>query len=1238
MILTELLTELSEKGIKLWLDGDKLGIRAPKGSLTQELRLLLQEHKNDILELLRRQGQTKELTDLPLVPVFRDKPIPLSLEQQRLWMLNQWMPKNATHNIVQAIRFSGILDIELLKCSLNDIGHRHEALRTTFPKKKGNPVQQIGEFKLVLDYEDYSQITESQEDLVISQLADDEAKRLLDIYKGPLWRFKLAKFGSTNHVLFIVFHHLSGDIFSANLLIRELAVSYETLLKGQIPELERLSVQYADFSVWQKHWLEAGHADKHIEYWKRKLKGTSFKLDMPKDHSDRRDLQGNYHTFRFPKESWELIKKISMEKDVTVAVVLLTAFNVLLHHFSGEEDIVVGVPTSGRSNAKLASLIGFFAYPLLIRSDLSENPSFEHLLVKVRKLLIEAQIHQNVPFSKVMEVLRSENEALSGPRVLFSTFLGNQLKTIKLPNLLLTPISDASRAPSDLDLLWSMYEVDGELCGTISYRSSLFDSDTIQYLVDSYLKILSQCMASPDSKLSDFDLIEALRAKIDSPRPKIAISATFTAESMDESLKFWVSKLNLPYQIQFAQYNQIFQELLLPDSLFSNNTLGVNVILIRFVDWLRFDEDHKSISNDIPTPEIISKIKKNIDDFASALQSKAKQSTSSYLVCLCPSTSSIQSEKVWTKTENHLITALQGITGVYLTTPNEIAQMYPLPEYYDPHSDKIGHIPFTPTYFSSLSTLIIRKILATKRSAYKVIVLDCDNTLWQGVCGEDGADGVKVTDAFKELQRFVLKQYEKGMLVCLCSKNSEEDVRQVFNEHPDMLLRWEHLVSWRINWQPKSENIRSIAEELQLGLDSFIFLDDNPVECAEVRAQCPAVLTLQVPENSKNIERFLSHNWAFDRLKVTEEDQRRSQFYQQNSQRQEVMQSSLTLGEFVKGLDLKVDMCVMVPELYERVSQLTQRTNQFNANKLNLSVGEIKALCDSRDDSCFVVTVKDRFGDYGLVGVMLANVSKSSLIVDTFLLSCRTLGRGVEHQMLSGMGKIAQDKGLEKVTIIFKKTDKNQPVHNFLNAVENATQETLSDQTMYTLSTEEALKVNFSAATQELSVQARPASTPTKKPAVATDLYEHIANDLSTPDAIRDAIQEQAKMNSLALNSNMTRPPIVEPSSDTEKVLASLWSEVFGLEKVGIHDNFFQLGGNSLMATQAVSRLRKKLTIELQLQRLLEFPTIEALGNHIDEHLENNDDKIQAPAIIKVSRESRKMKRSQLKRDDELNK
>jgi FkbH-like protein len=557
-----------------------------------------------------------------------------------------------------------------------------------------------------------------------------------------------------------------------------------------------------------------------------------------------------------------------------------------------------------------------------------------------------------------------------------------------------------------------------------------------------------------DVQVSSFDLSDELETRARSARLRdekstIAITATFTAEPIEESLAFWMEELGIQSEIKFAPYNQVFQQLLAPSSLLSENQNGVNVIFLRLEDWQRYGVD---VSEGSGSDE---QVENNVRDIVLAFKSATERSAIPHLLCLCPASSMAtadQKRAVFFQQMEEVITCgLKEVSGVYLVTASEILSTYPVEEYSDPYGDEQSHIPYTPAFYAAIGTMVARKINALNNSPYKVIVLDCDQTLWEGVCGEDGAREIRIDPPRSELQKFMVAQHDAGMLLCLCSKNNEEDVIEVFECRSDMCLKREHIISWRHNWKPKSENIRSLAEELKLGLDSFIFIDDNPLECAEVEANCPEVLTLQLPQDVNSISTFLKHIWAFDHLKSTTEDRQRTEFYRQNKKRELACSNSLTFEEFLTSLGLEVRISELVPRNLTRVSELTRRTNQFNLTTIRRSESEIERLCLSAGFECLCVEVRDRFGDYGLVGVMIFEIGSEAIEVDTFLLSCRALGRGVERRMLSRLGEIAIERGLRWVNLQYLPTDKNRLALDVLENIGAQFKEPLGEGSVFRL-------------------------------------------------------------------------------------------------------------------------------------------------------------------------------------------
>ncbi len=428
----------------------------------------------------------------------------------------------------------------------------------------------------------------------------------------------------------------------------------------------------------------------------------------------------------------------------------------------------------------------------------------------------------------------------------------------------------------------------------------------------------------------------------------IAITSSFTAEPLHRPLTFWLEELQIPARIAFAPYNQIFQQLLDPSSLLATHRAGVNIILISFEDWQRDAAAREAA-------EVFSLLEGNARDFVRAVKSAAERTATPQLVCLCPASPAFladpDTKRFFEDLAISLQAELQAISGVHVISPPEIFASYPVVEYYDADADKLAHVPFTPLFFSALATMLARKIYSLTSSPYKVIVLDCDQTLWGGVCGEDGALGIEMTAPWKKIQKFWLEQYHAGMLLCLCSKNNEADVVEVFTHRPDMPLKLDHFVARRINWRQKSENIRALAQELNLGSDSFIFLDDDPVECAEVQSNCPEVLTFQVPRDPEQSARFLAHLWMLDHLKVTAEAQHRNLAYKQSAERTHFHNASLSFKDFLAGLDLKIEISRCAPHQILRLSELTQRTNQFNFTTRRRSEREIEMLSQGKAQS-----------------------------------------------------------------------------------------------------------------------------------------------------------------------------------------------------------------------------------------------------------------------------------------------
>jgi amino acid adenylation domain-containing protein/FkbH-like protein len=673
---------------------------------------------------------------------------------------------------------------------------------------------------------------------------------------------------------------------------------------------------------------------------------------------------------------------------------------------------------------------------------------------------------------------------------------------------------------------------------------------------------------------------------------QIHIAATFTADLILDSLGFWLRSLEIPAQINIAPYAQVLRELLDANSALANNQNGFNILLLRPEDWIRDRGDFSTSDN-------VEHLRSVAAEISAAVSTLRSRSAAPVLVFMGPASSTLpeQYRQAITRVSTNLVSALESIDSVHCCTHDDVMRLYPVTGYEDASADRIGHIPYTNEYFAALATLFARRMTVLLRPAYKVIAIDCDNTLWRGVCGEDGALGVELTPEHISLQQMLVRQFEAGMLLCLCTKNNPDDVWEVFRRRPEMPLREEHIVSSRINWNPKSSNLQSLAQELALGLDSFIFIDDSALECAEVSEHCAAVLALQVPGEPAELAGFVEHVWLFDHLKVTEEARRRTTQYRENRQRQEALEQSTDLGQFLASLALEVDISPMRVEQLPRVAELLQRTNQFNLNGARYRRGDIEPGWKAGSLHIIVVKVRDRFGDYGLVGAMLFRRTTAAIDVDAYVLSCRALGRGVEHKMLNELGRLARESGLPAVHLNYRKTARNAPAREFLQASLAAIKSGGLDEEEYSLVIPAPLaeQVGTSAPTLAELTQNddKPKGSPTNQRPSAVQAWQTAALRFSR---VSDLLQEMRKA---APKASLGSSEYVAPRTPTEQVITGIWAEVLGLDVVGIRDNFFELGGNSLQAVQVISRIGAALGLELPLHEFFEGPTVEEITGNL---------------------------------------
>ncbi len=451
----------------------------------------------------RRRG-----TAPPLVPQPRGREVPLSFAQQRLWLLDQLQPGGTAYNIPSAFVLAGPLDMAALTASLREVVRRHEALRTTFVVRDGEPLQRIsapGCFEL--PQIDLAAIGAERAIALARELAGRDAVRPFDLARGPLFRGTLVRLGPRRHAMLFSTHHIVSDGVSMEVLIQEVTSLYQAFSQGQPSPLPELPVQYPDFALWQRQWLQGEVLEEHLAYWRERLAGLPSVLELPLDRP-RPPVQshaGAARPFRLDEELSGDLARMSRRQGVTPFMLLLAAFGVLLAKHAGQDDVALGTPMAGRDRVELEGLIGFFVNTLVLRLDLAGDPGFPAALVEVRRSVLDAHAHRDLPFERLVEELQPQRSLQHAP--LFQVMMTFEVapRSPELAGLELLPLEiPAATSPFDLTLTVIQRDV---FAGAIRYNTDLFDATTIARLARHLEALLAGVLEDPARRLSELPLL-----------------------------------------------------------------------------------------------------------------------------------------------------------------------------------------------------------------------------------------------------------------------------------------------------------------------------------------------------------------------------------------------------------------------------------------------------------------------------------------------------------------------------------------------------------------------------------------------------------------------------------------------------------------------------------------------------------------------------------------------------------
>lgn len=526
---------------------------------------------------------------------------------------------------------------------------------------------------------------------------------------------------------------------------------------------------------------------------------------------------------------------------------------------------------------------------------------------------------------------------------------------------------------------------------------------------------------------------------------KVALLSSFSIEFIHDSLIAFGFANGLRLQIYQPGFGLIRQEMLDPKSGLYAFAPDVTILAIEGEDWL------PEIYTDFMDAEtsggslggVIDKFRQELGSLVRAFRGTSTTSLLVHNLALPRLRRAGIADfrlpggqaKLVADLNRSLDETLADVAGVHTVDYAALVNYFGVQHWYDSRMRLYAKAPIANGMLANLSQEYMKYFRALSGLTKKCLVVDLDNTLWGGVIGEDGIDGIQLGpnypgSAFVEFQRVILDLYRRGVILAVASKNNPADADAVFLNHRFMLLSKEHFAEMEIHWEPKSDSLKRIAQRLNIGLEHMVFADDNPAECEQVRRELPMVTVILLPHLPELFAETLCAEGLFDTLGLSDEDRRRGQLYQQRAQAETMRSASGNIEDYYRDLDMELSIARIDEASLARAAQLTQKTNQFNLTTNRYSEAELAERMADPDWLAMTVGIRDRFGDNGIVGVMMACAVEDRLDIDTFLLSCRVIGRTVESAMLASLCDAAMKRGLKKLSGRVVPTEKNVPVRD----------------------------------------------------------------------------------------------------------------------------------------------------------------------------------------------------------------
>jgi FkbH-like protein len=550
----------------------------------------------------------------------------------------------------------------------------------------------------------------------------------------------------------------------------------------------------------------------------------------------------------------------------------------------------------------------------------------------------------------------------------------------------------------------------------------------------------------PSSRTASYILSRAgeLRADLPLVRHKVFFLRSFTLEPLAPLLQAQAFVSGLDLDVQIGDFNAYAQEMLDPQSRLYRFAPDTAVLALQARDivpalWNNFAE--------LGADAVQSLIESTLTDLHRWIESFRKYSRANLIVhslelpaypCAGILDAQVEGQAEAIHRLNHgLARIAQSVAGVSVLDYDALVSRHGRLNWHDEEKWLTARLPIRATFLPALAAEYLRFLLPLSGRVAKALVVDLDNTLWGGVVGEDGIDGIKVGKElpgapYLALQRAILDLYQRGIILAVCSKNNFAEALEALEKHPGMLLRPRHFAALRINWQDKAANLKELAAELNIGTEALAFLDDNPVERDRVRREMAEVFVIDLPAEPLGYARALREFPAFERLSLTEEDRSRGRMYAEQRRRVELERSAGSVEDFYRSLDMRLKIEPLSRSNAERIAQLTQKTNQFNLTTRRYTEQQLHEMANRPGVEIYCASVGDRLGENGVVAAMITRARDDAWAIDCFLLSCRVIGRTVETALLAYLAEQARHGGARKLIAEFIRTKKNEPARGLL--------------------------------------------------------------------------------------------------------------------------------------------------------------------------------------------------------------